>query len=229
MTMKPYIFLSSDYLVYTQDGNGNTVDITTISTDVAYEQVIYFADMYGNIVNRTIDTLILQDTNIKNMTVKTLEDISVLTLSNNTSNTVVLKAPSSVTTTALKITIPNDGVNPTTVVGKIGLYGFICNLFALTDSNYTIEANEGSYRVLSGKYIHWADYKKWVAKISIDNLEKEQFDLLTAQADLGEITVIPYEDIEIDEIYNCAVSREYKYELDRKTKLFKLEMELNEL
>lgn len=231
MTMKPYLFLSGNYLNNTQDENGLTVNVTSINESVPYEQIVYFTDIYGNIVNRTIDTLVLQDTNIKNMTVQayTGSYTNFLALSGNTSDTVILKAATSVTTSSIKITIPDDGTNPADINAKIGIYGFICNLFALTDSNYKIEANEGGYRVVNGAYIHYADYKKWVAKISIENLQKSQFDLLTAQADTGEMTVVPYEELEIDEIYNCAVKREYSYELDRKTQLFKLDLELNEL
>lgn len=231
MTMKPYLFLSSNYLNNTQDNDGLTINVTTINDSVPYEQIVYFTDIYGNVVNRTIDTLVLQDTNIKNMTVQayTGSYTSFLALSGNTSDTVILKAATSVTTSSIKITIPDDGTNPADITAKMGIYGFICNLFALTDSNYKIEANEGGYRVVNGAYIHYADYKKWVGKISIENLQKSQFDLLTAQADTGEMTVVPYEELEIDEIYNCAVKREYSYEVDRKTQLFKLDLELNEL
>ena len=63
----------------------------------------------------------------------------------------------------------------------------------------------------------------------MENLTQEQFNILTAQAELGEMTVIPYEDLEADAIYECAVGREYQYELNRKTELFNLELEFNEL
>lgn len=231
--MRPYIFLSENYLNFTQDGNADPIDIKAVSTTVPYTQTIYFADRYGNITNRTIDTLILQDTNIKNMTIEAANGggaySTLIALSGNTDSTVLVKASAPVTTSSIRITIPDDGINPATVSATMGVYGFICNLFALTDSNYKIAANEGSYRTVDGSYIHWADYKKWVAKIQMENLPKDQFDALTAQADKGEMTVVPYQDLEASEIYDCAVKREYSYELDRKTELFKLELEFNEL
>ena len=231
--MRPYIFLSENYLNFTQDGNADPIDIKAVSTTVPYTQTIYFADRYGNITNRTIDTLILQDTNIKNMTIEAANGggtySTLIALSGNTDSTVLVKASAPVTTSSIRITIPDDGINPATVSATMGVYGFICNLFALTDSNYKIAANEGNFRTVDGSYIHWADYKKWVAKIQMENLPKDQFDALTAQADKGEMTVIPYTDLEAKAIYSCAVKREYSYELDRKTELFKLELEFNEL
>lgn len=239
--MKPYIFLSENYLKSAIDNSANPIDLREISVYTPYTQIIYFTDEYGNIVNRTIDTLILRDTNIANMVIEVATEESesgesesgdgympILTISGNTDSTVIVKAADPVTTSSIRITIPDIG-NPEIVAAKMGVYSFVCNLFALTDSSYKIEANEGSYRVVSGAYIHWADYKKWVGKIKMENLEKSQFDLLTAQADKGEMTVIPYKDLELEAIYECGVKREYQYELNRKTELFSLELELNEL
>lgn len=232
--MKPYIFLTDNYLRNTQDENGNSVDITTISNvQPDYEQIIFFTDRYGNIVNRTVDTLVLTNTNIVNMTVSAADGLgvysTVFTVSGNDQSTLILKNENAVTTSSLKFTIPDDTFNPTYVNAEIGVYGFLCNLLALTDSSYKIEANEGGYRVVSGKYIHWADYKKWVAKVKMENVAKEQFNLLTQQADIGEMTVIPYQDLQADAVYECAVKREYQYELNRKTELYSLELEFNEL
>lgn len=231
--MRPYIFLSENYLNFTQDSNLDSIDVRVISTTLPYTQTIYFADRYGNITNRTIDTLILQNTNIKNMTVEYLTGggtySNLLTLANNTDSTVLLKAETPALTSSIRISVPDDGTNPANISGTIGIYSFLCNLFALTDSSYKIAANEGGYRTVDGSYIHWADYKKWVGKVQMENLPKDQFDALTAQADKGEMTVIPYTDLEAQAIYSCAVKREYSYELDRKTELFKLELEFNEL
>ena len=63
----------------------------------------------------------------------------------------------------------------------------------------------------------------------MNNLPQEQFDALTAQADTGEITLLPYEDMAASEIYECAVNRQYQYSVNRKTRLFSLELECNEL
>lgn len=233
MTMKPYIFLSENYLNFTQDSTLAPINVRTITAQVPYTVEVFFADRYGNIANRSIDTLILQDTNIVNMTVEASDGLGnytqVFNLQGNDQSTVILKNATSINTSSLRFTVADDTYNPAQITAKIGVYGFLCNLCALTDSSYKIDANQGSYRVVSGAYIHWADYKKWVAKVKMENVTPEQFNLLTTQADLGEMTVIPYQDIEAEAIYECAVSREYSYELDRKTGLFKLDLEFNEL
>ena len=231
--MKPYIFLSGNYLKNTVDSNNEAVDIRTISASTPYTVEVNFTDIYGNSTNRTIDTLVLRDTNIVNLTLEAKgvggTYSTLITLSGNDDSTVIVKAETPALTSAIRITVPADGTNPGIITAKIGVYGFICNLFALTDSSYKISANEGSFRTVNGSYIYWADYKKWVGKIKMENLPQEQFNLLTEQADLGEMTVVPYQDLEASEIYECAVSREYSWELDRKTELFKLDLEFNEL
>lgn len=231
--MKPYIFLSENYLKNTVDGNSATIDIRNISEYVPYTVVVYFTDIYGNPTSRTVDTIILKDTNIKNLTLEAKgvggTYSTLLTLSGNTSSTVIAKAATPALTTSIRITVPDDGENPAEVRAKIGAYGFVCNLLALTDSNYKTVANQGDYRVVSGALVHWADYKKWNGKVKMENVTKEQFDLLTAQADKGEMTVVPYTELEATAIYECGVDREYSYGLDRKTELFNVELEFNEL
>lgn len=229
--MKPYIFLSENYLKNAQDSNGDAIDAVNISvSNFPYTLTVYFADKYGNPTTRTIDTLILQDTNAQNLTVSYEESGSystLLTLADNTDSTVILKAATPVITSSIQITFGET--NPEELTAKMGVYGFLCNLLALTDSQYKIDANNGGFRVVSGAYIHWGDYKKWVGKVKMENLPQDQFNALTAQADTGEMTVIPYEDLEASEIYECAVGRDYSYGLDRKTELFTLDLEFNEL
>lgn len=147
----------------------------------------------------------------------------------NTESTIFLKAQNAVETSSLRIDIPSAD-NPAEIKGRFGVYGFICNLFALTDSNYKNEANAGGYRVVNGDYIHYFDYRKWSAKVKMENLAQDQFTLLSEQAqNIGEITAIPYQDLFIDAVYECAVNPEISYGLNRKTELFDLELELNEL
>ena len=231
--LKPYIFLSENYLKHAVDSNNDTIDaINILSSNLPYSLTLFFTDRYGNPINRKIDTLILQNTNIKKLTVSYLNNggyTALFNISNNTASTVFLKAQNAVETSSLQIDIPSPD-NPAEISGRFGVYGFICNLLALTDSNYKNEANAGGYRVVNGAYIHYFDYKKWSCKLKMENLPKEQFTLLSDQAqNLGEITAIPYQDLFIDAVYECAVNSEISYGLDRKTELFNLEMELNEL
>jgi len=231
--MKPYIFLTENYLRNVVDGNNEIIDGVNINTStLPYTLTVYFTDRYGNAINRVIDTFILNNTNIKNMTVAALVNgnyTNIFSISGNTQSTVIIKNESATTTNSLQITIPTTN-NPATVYAQLGIYAFICNLCALTDSDYKKDANYGGYRVIDGSFIHYADYNKWVGKIKMENLPQEQFNLLTNQTDeYGEMTVIPYQDLEANGVYECAVNREYSWGLDRKTSLFNLTLELNEL
>ena len=180
--MKPYIFLTENYLRNVVDGNNEIIDGVNINTStLPYTLTVYFTDRYGNAINRVIDTFILNNTNIKNMTVAALVNgnyTNIFSISGNTQSTVIIKNESATTTNSLQITIPTTN-NPVTVYAQLGIYGFICNLCALTDSDYKKDANYGGYRVIDGSYIHYADYNKWVGKIKMENLPQAQFNLLT--------------------------------------------------
>lgn len=234
--MKPYIFLSENYLKNAQDSNGNSVDLRTITNEqVPFESTIFFADRYGNIVNRTIDTLILNNTNIVNMTVSKSDGLgnytTAFTVSGNDKTDLIIQLENPITTSSLRFTVNDDTFNPEYInIGYMGVFAYLCNLCALTESDYKKDANYGGYRVVNGSYIHYADYNKWTAKIKMENLPQAQFNLLTNQVDeFGELTVIPYQDLEAQAIYECGVNREYSYSLDRKTSLFELTLECNEL
>lgn len=231
--MKPYIFLTENYLKHAVDSNNDAIDAVNLSADnLPYTLTLFFTDRYGNAVNRNIDSLILANTNIKDMSIAALQNgnyTNFFTITGNTEKTIFVKNPSSITTTSLQITIPTTN-NPASVYGTLGIYNFLCNLFALTDSDFRNEANEGGYRVVDGSYIHFGDYNKWAAKVKMENLPKAQFDLLTNQAkQVGELTAIPYKDLEASAIYECAVNRGFSWGVDRKTELFNLTLELNEL
>ena len=169
------------------------------------------------------------------MTVEKLDGLgnytNIFNISNNDKDNLILQLSNSVSTSSLRFTIPDDTYNPQSInIGYMGVFNYLCNLFALTDGSFENKANYGSYRLVSGALVHYADYKKWNCKLKIENLPQEQFNSLANQArDVGEITVIPYIDLEAEEIYECAVNREISYEVDRKTELFNLELELNEL
>ena len=65
--MKPYIFLTENYLKHAIDSNNDAIDAVNLSADnLPYTLTLFFTDRYGNTVNRSIDTLILQKTNIQN-------------------------------------------------------------------------------------------------------------------------------------------------------------------
>ena len=234
--MKPYIFLSQNYLSQAQDSNGDSLDIRTVENEqVPFERTLFFADRYGNIVNHEIDTLIISGTNIVNMTVYKADGLGnyspCFEIQGNDKDNLIIKLETPVNTSSLRFTVADDTYNPQSInIGYMGIFKYLCNLCALTDGSFKNEANYGSYRLVSGALVHYADYKKWSCKLKMENLPQAQFDILANQArDIGEITVIPYKDLEAEELYECGVNREISYEVDRKTELFTLELELNEL
>lgn len=233
--MKPYIFLSENFLSKAQNENGESINLKNISAEAPFSATIFFTDRYGNIVNRTLDTLILNDINVVNMTIEKADGLgnysSAFTISGNDKSNLIIQLSQKITTSSLRFTIADDSYNPANInIGYMGVFDYLCNLLALTDSGFNIEANAGKYRLVSGALVHYADYNKWNCKLKMENLPQEQFNILSAQAkEVGEITVIPYQDLEAEEIYECAINPEINYGIDRKTELFNLEMELSEL
>lgn len=233
--MKPYIFLTQNFLGNAQDSNSDVLDLRVITTQAPFTATIFFIDRYGNAINRTLDTLIINDTNIVNMTVEKADGLgnysTAFTVSGNDKDSLIIQLETPITTSSLRFTVPDDTYNPQSInIGYMGVFNYLCNLLALTDGSFENKANYGSYRLVSGALVHYADYKKWSCKLKMENLPQEQFNLLANQArDVGEITVIPYIDLEAEEIYECAVNREISYAVDRKTELFSLDLELNEL
>lgn len=223
------------YLSQSVNNNGKLIDIRKIENQqVPFTKTLFLADRYGNIVSQEIDTLIISGTNIVNMTIEyesSGEYSTLFEIQNNNKSDILIQLENPINASSLRFTIPNDTYNPQIVnIGFMGLFKHLINLCALTDGTFENDTNEGSYRLVSGELVHYADFVKWTCKLKIENLPKEQLDIITKQAkETGEISVIPYADLEPAEIYECAVSRELSRSVDRKTELFNLELELKEL
>ena len=234
MIRQPYIFLSQNYAKYALDEQVNEVPLKNLELgNLPYVAKIYLTDKYGNYINRSIDTLLLEDTNIVNATLEYEQNGQYypwFTLSGNTDTTVLLKKPEPVSVCSIRITIPAEH-NPSVVnIGKLGLYKYLCDLCAETDSSFKVDANSGSYRTLSGDVVYYGDYGKWESKIKIGNLPKEQFDLLSREVkDTNELTIIPFKDFDFSAVYECYIDPEIEYEVNRKTELYELKLEAQEL
>ncbi|MDD6174061.1 MAG: hypothetical protein PUB86_07285 [Elusimicrobia bacterium] len=237
MIKNPFIFLTQNFARQIVDADGADIsaglaNITT--TDLPYTVTLFFTDKWGQIVNRTIDTLILQNTNIGSIVIEAADNSGnyspMFTISDNTDGTVLFKADKPVTTSSLKVTIPALG-NPEQVqIGRIGVYNYLLDLFALTDSNYKTETNQGNYRTLSGNIVFYGDYKKWESKIKIENLPQAQFNTINAAVQTDNIlTVIPFKDFEPSAVYECYIAPDFSFEVDRKTALYSATLEAKEL
>lgn len=237
MIKNPFIFLTQNFARHIVDGNGAEISASLANiatTDLPYTVTFFFTDKWGQIVNRNIDTLILQDTNIGSIAIEAADNggnySTLFAISDNTDSTVLFKADSPVTTSSLRVTIPALG-NPEQVqIGQIGVYGYLLDLFALTDTNYKTETNQGDYRTLSGNIVFYGDYKKWESKIKIENLPQAQFNTINAAVQADNIlTIIPFKDLEPAAIYECYVAPDFSFELDRKTALYSATLEAKEL
>lgn len=237
MIKKPYIFLSQNFSRRAVDGSGNDVsgrlsDIDT--TDLPLTFTFFLADRWGTVTNRMIDTLILQNTNVQNITIEAADSAGhyapLFSIQGNTDATVMFKAAAPIKTSSLRLTIPAQGNPPQVKVGQIGFFSYLADLFALADGNFKRDTRQGGYRTLSGDMVFYGDYKKWEAKIKIENLPQEQFKTINdaVMAD-NVLTVIPFKDFEPTAIYECYVSPEFAYEVDRKTALYSATLEAKEL
>ncbi len=239
MIKRPFIFLSADFGV--NISNGQDTDLSGVLSglslqDLPNEQTVFFTDKWGNVVNREIDTVIFSGTNLASVTVEaadnTGEYAALWDITGNTESDFLLKLPAPVTTSSLRFTLGDaeDG-NPQTVnIGKIGVYRYLLDLLALTDAQFKKDTGQGSYRTVAGQTVFYGDYNKLDTKLKAENLPKAQFEALTAQIDAhNKLTVLPFYDDAVGKIYECYVSPEYSFELDRKTGLYSLTLELKEL
>ncbi len=237
MIKRPFIFLTEDYGKMISNGSGTDLSGQLSNINIQsfpYEFTFFFTDRWGNITNRKVDTLILQDTTLVNATISAADSSgkynTLFTVSGNTDNTFMLKAQQAVSSSSLKISIAADG-NPGTVsIGQIMLFEYICDLFALTDATFKKDTNQGSYRLVSGDIVYYGDYEKLSTKLKADNLPKEQFkDITAAVVNSNQLTMLPFYDEEIGGIYECYADPEFSFSLDRKTGLYSLDLELEQL
>ena len=234
MIRQPYIFLSQNYAKYALDEQVNEVVFKNVELGNLPQSIkLYFTDKYGNYINRSIDTVLFEDTNMVNATLeyeKNGQYYPLCTLSGNEDTTVLIKNAQMVSAGVIRITFPAEG-NPSSIrIGRFGIYRYLCDLFAETDSSFKVDANSGSYRTLSGDIVYYGDYGKWESKIKISNLRKEQFETLTKEIhDTNELTIIPFKDFDFSAVYECYIDPEIEYEVNRKTELYELKLEAQEL
>ena len=240
MIKQPFIFLKQNYLkqIYGEDGTtalNLAAAINGLQTaDLPAEITLYFSDDYGTIINRQIDTLYLKGTNLVNFTVQYADSLAVyhdlFTLTGNTAADVLLKAQTAVNTSSLKIIIPANGNPAQIALNAIGISEYLIDLCALTNADFNLDCDSGSYRTANGRIIHYANYAKWKSKIKADNLPQAQFNTLKAEIlSTQRLTVIPFKDYDLNAIYDCYINPEISYEVNRKTGLMSLDFEAQEL
>lgn len=237
MIRRPFIFLTQDYGKMIANGSGADISgyLSNISVQIfPYEQTLFFTDRWGNITKRRIDTLILKNTNLANATIEVADSTGKYTalfeVSGNADSTFMVKTSKPVFTSSLRITINAAGNPGTVTIGRIMLLGYVCDLFALTDASFKKETNQGTYRLVSGEMVYYGDYHKLTTKLKIENLPETQFKDITAVVDdSNQLIMLPFYNNEIGGIYECYAHPAYSFSLNRKTGLYSLDLELEEL
>lgn len=237
MIKKPFIFLTKNFARQIVDANGVDVSqqLINISTsEFPYVLTFFFTDKWGKIINRKIDTLILEGTNVRNLIIESADNSgnykTLFNVAGNIDNTVIFIADEKVETSSLRLTIPASG-NPEEVrIKRASFYDYLLDCVALTSADFHFETNQGSYRTLSGNIVFYGDYKKWASKIKIENLPQGQFNIINAAIQEDNIlTIIPFQDFEPAAIYESYISPEFSFEVDRKTALYSATWEAQEL
>lgn len=243
MIKNPYIFLSKNYLKTSCYENGDdTADLqplydndvkTLFQTELPCEKTIFFTDSFGNVVNRTFDVLILQNTNITDLTVSAADNAGVYAqiafIAGNSEKNIFKPLEGKVTTSSVKISITAAN-SSYAEVGEFKICNLLSNLFALTKAKESRDCNAGNFRTASGRLIHYKDFSKWANSLDMENITKSDFDVLLNEIQSeGELIIVPYLDLEIQAIYECYVNPEAKYSVDRKTELFSLSIDAGEL
>lgn len=237
MIKTPFIFLSKNFAGNIVDESGADVSAQLANIDTAalpFSFTFFFSDVWGNIKNQTVDTLILQDTNIKNLQIYAADSAGnyseFINLQDNDGDTVMYTAPAPVTASSLRVVVPAAG-NPQQIrAAKIGVYAHLANLCALTSADFKRDTKQGNFRTLAGNLVFYGDYEKWTAKIKIENLPAAQFSALDAAIKADNIlTVIPFKNFAPAAIYESYINPEFSFSLDRKTELYDATLEAQEL
>lgn len=239
MIKRPFVFFSADFGANISNGLGTGLPggLSGLSVqDLPYQLTVFFTDEWGNAVNRQIDTVMFTDTNLASVMIEASnnqgEYAALWDIAENAESDFLLKLAAPVTTSSLRITLGGgEDENPQPVrIGEIGIYRYLLDLLALTDAQFKKETGQGSYRTIAGQTVFYGNFNKLDAKLKVQNLPKNQFEDLTAQIDAqNKLTVLPFYGDSLGKIYKCYVSPEYSFELDRRTALYSLTLELKEL
>jgi hypothetical protein len=194
--------------------------------------VCWFRDKYSDYISRDIDTIIIQNCNIKNMEVKYLNSFGVEilldTLVDNDESEVRIYLDDKINTGKIIFEITDIFEGTYISIGQIRVCQSIIDLVATTSTTVRDTVQDGQIRTYGGRLIKWTDYDKWSATVQIQNNSKTQYDLLKSYIIVdGFVTVIPWEDFESRDIYEVAISlKDFSYDINRWSGLYNLTLNL---
>jgi len=174
---------------------------------------VWFKDNFSQFIVREIDCIILQNINWKSFTISLVQsDNTQIQIADYTDNEetnlfIKLEIPVRAGVISFDVTDTIDSVNEI-LAGQIRVCKFIMNLSATTESEVNPITDEGSLRTFDGSLVSWTNFEKWGAKVNIQNIKKEQYDLLKSFIkNDGYITIIPWYEWEPKDIYECLITR----------------------
>ena len=169
-----------------------------------------FIDYFGQYYFRTVDTIVLQNCNIKAMKIYYYQGetaVEVFELANNEASDLILNIQE-VATSRIEFVITDIFGDYTGIqIGQLRILNHLLDLNATTETSISFDSKENSQRSYNGDLYAWRDYSKWSCQISASGVDKNQYDILARQIYENRfMTIIPWQNFERKDIYEINVN-----------------------
>lgn len=172
---------------------------------------IYFKNEYSEYITRAIDTIILQNMNLKNFQIKGIVSGGIkyvmCNIVDNDKSNLKIKLDRVWEIIAIEISISGTISDATSIyLGQLRFCKFLCDLNATTETEVQPIVSEDSLRTYDGSLTHWVNYEKWGARILAKNIRKEQFNIIKEELKKESyITIMPWESWDIKDIFQVRI------------------------
>lgn len=223
---EPIQFFSKNYLnefcelEYSSDSSFNFLSLcdfnpyktnNIIHNTSTLEFRIYFKNEYSEYTTRKIDTIILQNMNIRNFQVKGIVSdgfkFLMCNILDNDKPDLKIKLNRVWELAAIEVSISRTINDEYSIhLGQLRFCKFLCDLNATTETEVQPIVSEDSLRTYDGSLTHWVNYEKWGARISARSIKKEQFNLIKNELrNEGYVTIMPWESWDIKDIFQVRI------------------------
>jgi hypothetical protein len=231
---EPISFYSKNYLTnYCTNVYDSTPDLkllcdfdpykTSNLFQISYPQATFafdFKNYFGEYIFRTVNTIILQNCNIKNMIIVYYHGdtpVSLISIANNYRPDLLLSVQE-VETGRIEFQVTDifgdySGIQ----IGQLRILKKILDFNATTSTSIEFDVKENSLRSYNGTLYAWRDYAKWACNISATGVSKEQYNILSSEI-LKEkfVTIVPWNNFEIKDVYQILIqSNSLGYDINR--------------
>lgn len=217
---------------YLYDQKPATQWISSGSSDTTTETItIVFKNRYGTACNQTIDTVILNNTNGKAISVSTslAGTPTLLGTATGAAADIVITGTAIECDTLIVSISTTQTANQEKTVGELKACLALFTAEATTKFKRKDNWRAGDLRVRSGALTRWREYAKQEGSLTIQNLSLAQRDLLNAAVnDYAFLTFIFYGAYDYAEIFEFAVTEALDEAFDRLSRLFEISLSLKE-